>query len=90
MSIELIRESYPVARKEHDCEACYALLQSMVFPDDFTDEEVAILQKAKDDGWKIKIGEKYTSQTCKYDDIYTFKAKTDVLPIYFKYEMNDI
>lgn len=90
MSVQLIRETTPIARKEYSCDACDALLASMAYPDEFDSEDLKILDKAHADGWLIKKGEQYTNQTCKYDDLYTFRAKTDVMKVYFKYDMNDI
>ena len=45
----LLKETYPVARKEHRCGIC---------------------------GGIIEKGEKYVSQSCKMDYVYTFKMHT--------------
>ena len=89
MCVTVLREEYPVARKDYHCDACYQLLQGMAYPDDFTEEEVITLAQAKADGWKIKKGQQYVKQVNKYDDIYTFRARPEVLKIYFKYDIGD-
>jgi hypothetical protein len=89
--VESIRYEKVKARKNHVCDACSALIDGMVYPDDFNSEEVEILRPAFEAGWNIKKGEIYERQTNKMDgEIYTFKARPEVLPIYFKYNMNDI
>ena len=90
MGVTVLREEYPVARKDYYCDACYQLLQGMVYPDDFTEDEVTTLAQAKADGWKIKKGQQYIKQTNMYDDIYTFRARPEVLKIYFKYDIGEV
>jgi hypothetical protein len=91
MSIEIIKDYQMQARKDYRCDACDAMLQSMVYPDEFDAEDLAILKKAEEAGWMIKKGEVYHKQVNKiYGDINTFRCRPEVLKIYLKYDLNDI
>lgn len=91
MDIEIIRDETPRARKDYNCNASQALFEGYVYPDDFTDEEIVILFETHSNNSMIKKGEIYSKQTNKIDgNINTFRARPEVLPIYFKYECNEI
>ncbi len=90
MSVEAIAESHPKAKKNYPCDASKALFESLVYPDDFTNEEVEILADAYNNS-TIKKGDIYLKQRNKLDGrIYTFRARPEVIDIYFKYECNEL
>ncbi|MEC6833006.1 hypothetical protein VXS06_14660 [Photobacterium toruni] len=85
----LVKETYPIARKDYVCEASVQLFESMCYPDEFEPDEVEILKDAYED-YTIKKGDRYTASVCTYDGrIYTFKSKPEVLEIYLKYDINE-
>jgi hypothetical protein len=91
MNIEIIKDSQHVARKKHRCDACDAILQSMVYPGDFDSEDLDVLKKAEAAGWMIEKGDIYHKQVNRIDgDINTFKCRPEVFKIYLKYDMNDM
>lgn len=84
--IELIRQTEPTARKEHRCDACEFLLQDLCSTvGELTFSEKRDVVKARRNSWKIKKGQKYINQVCKYDDIYTVKAIPEIHAICLKY-----
>ena len=83
--VEVLSETYPRARKDYPCMASRALFEGYVYPNYFTPEEISILFEAHNNGSMIKKGDVYLNQRNKMDDIYTFRARPEVLPIYFKY-----
>ena len=88
--IEVIKDTNQVARKDYSCDACDAILSSMVYPDDFDKDDLEVMSQAFNDGWKIKKGQVYNRQCNKIGgDIGTFKSRPEMLFIYFKYDMND-
>ncbi len=91
MSIEVLSESYLIARKDHRCDACEFVYNNLVVPDDLTPEEAAVMAKAEENKRMIKKGEKYCRQNNKYDgELYTFKAIPEVMEICFKYELFEV
>jgi len=88
--VELLSESRPVARKEHECMASDFIINSGWDGDDWTPEEQQDIADARHDNWKIKKGEEYIRQTVKQDgEILTFKAKYALHQICIKYDFYD-
>ena len=86
MNIELIREENPRARKEYNCDASAALFDEYVYPDDFEGEEISILLETHSNNSVIKKGDIYIKQINKMNgELYVFRCRPEVLPIYFKY-----
>lgn len=74
MSVVLLSESRPKAKKDHDCIACEFIRESLN-QGYFTFEQYREIVKAKRNGWKIKKGNIYLRQNCVSDGhVYTFKA----------------
>lgn len=91
MGFEIIKDYTMQARKDYRCDACDAMLQSMVYPDDFDADDLEVLKKADEAGWMIKKGEIYDKQVNKIDgEINTFRCRPEVFQIYLKYDLNDI
>lgn len=90
MYVEILSESRPVAKIQHDCEACTWLLQSGICGMGYTRPELRVISKARKNNWKIVPGQKYTRQNNKQcGEIYTFKAITEVHDICIKYDLYD-
>lgn len=94
MGVESLSRTRPKARKQYKCRACedmmdHANLDEILSVPKMTDEEREILRKALvDDKGMIQIGEVYEKQNNKYDgELYTWRAKIDVLKIADKYEL---
>ena len=91
MSIYALRNETPTARKDYHCDACERLLEGGE-PDftRYTVGEWAHILKAKANGYKIKIGDKYMKQVnVHYGDIGTFRAIPEIHAICAKYEYYD-
>ena len=87
---ELLSESRPIARKEHDCMSCEFIINSGWSGDDWTPEEQKEVKAALADKWKIKKGERYVRQSVKQDgEIHTFRAKEAMHKICIKYDFYD-
>lgn len=76
MSVEVLSESTPVARKGHDCLACdWVMASGYNTPEDLTGDEWDSWLAAKENGFKIKKGQKYIRQNNKsYGDVYALTA----------------
>ena len=80
----LLSESEPVARKDHNCDACESL---NYHNNGLTFSELRDVVKAKRNGWKIKKGQKYIRQNIlSSEGIYTFKAIPEIDYICRKYD----
>lgn len=89
--IEVLSESTPKARKDHDCMACEFILNNGVDGMGFTRTELRVISKARKNGWKILKGDVYMRQNNKFDgELYTFKAIPEIAEICFKYDLFDI
>lgn len=90
MSIEIIEDTNPKARKDYLCDACWSIRESMVYPDDFLGEDLEALKRAEANGWKIKKGDTYFKQKNKVDgELSTFRCIPEIADIYFKNDLND-
>jgi len=85
MDINVLREEYPVARKDHNCSACEWIREDMR---DFTFAELREIVIAKRNGWKIKKGQKYIKQINICDgDFGVYKAIPEIHDICIEHDM---
>ncbi len=92
MGVEILSETNPVARKEHDCLACDWLNKSGYANEaDLTPSEWQAYQLAESDCFKIKKGDIYVRQNNKFDgEVYTFKAIPAIHDICIKYDLYEV
>lgn len=84
---EVIFESNPRARKDHDCDACVFINESWgnAF---FSFSELRDIVKARMVGYKIKKGQRYTKQFNKFEGkVYGFKAIPEMHDICIKHDL---
>ena len=86
-----LRESEPVAKKEHNCSACEHLLsEGHPREIDFTPEERESIKRAEAVKWKVQKGEKYYNQVGIYEGHFqSFKAIKEIHQICMKYNYYD-
>jgi len=87
MSVQVLSESNPIARKDHVCNAC-EFINEHWGSHNFTIGELRVIVLARRNGYKIKIGDSYIKQNniC-HGDIYTFKAIPEIHEICLKYNL---
>jgi hypothetical protein len=86
MSYTFLRDSEPIARKFHGCNACDHLLSGGIDQFDFLPTENEAIERAKSNGWKIQKGDKYYNQVGIYDgNFQNFKAIKEIHDICLKY-----
>ena len=86
----VLRESNPVARKNHHCDACEFILNNGVNGNGYPISELRIIVKAKRNGYKILKGEKYFNQVGIFDgDFYSFKGIPEIVELCQKYDLFD-
>jgi hypothetical protein len=91
--VDLISENTRIARKEYHCDACELVHNDIdqghiELLDEFTDQEKHDWQKAKDSNYRIKKGEKYIIQVCKFDGImYSVRMKPEIYEIIKKHKI---
>lgn len=74
MSIIVLREALPIAKKDHRCSACVWIME-LICEYDFTFAELREIVKARKNGWRINAGEEYIKQINICDgDFYVYKA----------------
>lgn len=87
----LLSEEHLTASKDYDCDASIWITEGNLEREYglFTFSELRSLVKAKNNGWKIKKGEKYTIQICKNHKAksYTFRAIPEIHNICIKYDL---
>lgn len=85
--IEVIFESTPIARKDHDCMACEWVRHSGIF-EYLTFAEKKAVVRAKRNMYKIKKGQIYIRQfNSDCGDKWTFKAIPEMHDICLKYDL---
>lgn len=91
MGVEILSESLPKARKDHECMACEWLNNSgYATKEDLTKDEWLAYQLAESNKWTIKKGQKYIRQNNKYDGrVYSFTAIPEIHEICLKYDLYD-
>lgn len=80
------------ARKDYHCDACQQINTFNSFDElkrdfDLTPEEIAALDQATANGFKIKKGEEYERWICKDGDIQTLRAIPNIAAICSKYKL---
>lgn len=77
----------PVARKSYKCDAYFAIIDCMN-DEDFTHDELLLIQAARADGGKILKGMRYNKISGKFDGEFAiWRAREDMQTIYRKYEL---
>lgn len=90
--VEVLSQQTPVARKDYSCMACEWLNNSgYANVDDLTPQEWIAYQKAENNGFKVKKGERYIRQNNKFDGkVYTFIAIPEIDDICHKYDLYEV
>lgn len=87
----LIKESYPIAKKEYRCIACSFLMKAWEKDDvaeNCTEEEIESVKAAIRDEYKIKPGQKYLYQFIRdCEDVFSFRGRIDIDEICRKYNL---
>jgi len=87
MSITVLREEYPIARKDYNCSACEWIREDLR---DFTFAEFREIVRAKRNGWKIKKGQRYIKQINICDgDFCVYKAIPEIHDICIENDLFD-
>ncbi len=90
MSVQVLSESTPTARKSHNCDACDFILNGGISGFGYSFAELRLIAKAKKNNFNIVKGQKYINQNNKcMGDIYTFKAIPEMHELCLKYELYD-
>ena len=83
----LLSESMPIARKEHNCNACDFAFEDIT---GYTFDELRSLVTARRNKYKILKGQKYVKQNIKdTDGIRMYKAIPEIHDICVKYDLCD-
>lgn len=86
--ITIIRESNPVAKKEHDCDACQFILNEGVNRCGYTISELREIVKARRNAYQIVKGQKYIYQfNTNGNDVWVFKAIPEIHEICLEHDM---
>ena len=89
--IQVIKETNPVARKDHYCDACTYLLEVGYNGIGLSFHEYRDIVKAKRNGYKIKKGSKYLNQfNTDGGDCWSFKAIYEIHRICVRLDIYDI
>jgi len=76
---EIVEETYPIARKEYECNAFVWLGQDEPTSWGMTFSEYRDFIKARKNKGMIKIGEQYTKQILKFDgELHTTRSITSI------------
>lgn len=90
---ELIWEKIRTSRKEYHCDACELVKNDIdqghiELLNLFSDHEKKHWQKAKESNYRIKKGEKYIIQVCKFDSVmYSVRMKPEIYDIIKKHKI---
>lgn len=87
---EFATESKPIAIKEYDCQAWPWIDNEGCYPDDFTEEEQAIIENARNEGFKILPGTQYLRIDGKWEgEFTTYRARLDIQKICDDHELQE-
>jgi hypothetical protein len=86
--IMVIRTSYPKARKEYQCDACKYILNIGDFSElPLTFAEKRAVVRARQNNYKIVIGEVYMYQVNTFDGFQIFRGIINIINIGIKYNL---
>ena len=84
--VTVIHQQNPIARRDYDCDACVFISDDI--PDNLTFGELRIIARARQNGWKIKKGERYLRQfNTDGADTWTFRSIPGIAAICQKYDL---
>lgn len=90
MSITVLSELKPKARKEHKCMACDFAFEAIGY-ESFTFTEMRELVKARKANCRIQKGQVYIKQNNIFDgEIYTFKAIPEIHQICIDHNLYEV
>lgn len=79
MSWDFYTLTTPKARKQYTCEAIDWILNDGLDAYEFDEEELAIIEKARSEKWKILKGTKYVKISGKWEgEFCVFRARKDI------------
>ena len=88
--MRVIRDTRPVARKIHRCDACDAWIEAGYTSEDVTAEQWAVVEKAHADNWRIHPGQQYRAQVQERDgELLTFRGRLDMTDLAGELELWD-
>ena len=77
----------PVARKEYECDGI-VFIDECGYDEEFTPEEIAVINNCRKNGRKIFKGDKYIRVTGMWDGQWvTFRARPEINEICAKYDL---
>ena len=83
-------DSSPVAKKEYNFQAWPWIVNSGCYPDDFNETEIAIIDKARSEGFKVLRGTRYLRVSGKWEgEMSTYCARLDIQKICDDYELQE-
>lgn len=87
--VRVIKDSVVTARKDHQCDSCLWIRESLDhYGNPYTFAEWRLIAAAKKANWKILKGETYNKQVNTMDGyMYTFKSRPGLDTICHKYEL---
>lgn len=87
MSIRVLSESTPVARKEHGCDACDFIIEALGAVE-FSISDMRKIVVARRNRWKIQPGQRYIRQfNTDGMDAWTFKAIPEMHELCIEYDL---
>lgn len=79
MSWELDKRTTQIARKDYHCDASDWILNAGLPDEDFSAEQLASIEKAKQENWKILKGTEYLKVRGKWEGEWTtYRARPDL------------
>lgn len=88
MSWEIERATSPVAKKDYPCQASVWIDDAGLKEDDYSEEDWAVIEKAKAENWMIKKGTQYSKIEGKWEGEFSvFRARVDLDNICHKYQL---